>query len=325
MKSKAFKTFPGVLFLFFVFLSIQTILLSTDSANAQVKQISMGTATVGGILNNIGSALAQCVNKSLPEVNITAEFTEGSTENLRLIHQKKMELALITPQIGYQARKGIAMFKDKPIDFYAVARMLPNGNLWVVLEKSKIKSLAEMRGHNVAVGPASGGLGILARNQLEAFGIDYKKDIKPFFMGAGEMAEALKDGAVEAAYLTEELAQMVASTHRIRPLSWDRKALEDFLAKHPYFGAYTQPPGTFKGVDFPVLTVDNGIQLICAKDLGDELVYKLTRSIVEGLPCMASIYAPAKAMTPQWIATELGNPFHPGAIKYFQEKGLWKK
>lgn len=114
--------------------------------------------------------------------------------------------------------------------------MLPNGNVWVTLEKSSVKSIPEMKGHKVAVGPASGGLGILARMQLDAHGIDYKKDIQPFFMGAGEMAEAVKDGAVEAAYLTEELAQMVASTHKIRLLSWDKKNLDAYLAKHPYFG-----------------------------------------------------------------------------------------
>ena len=274
---------------------------------------------------NIGSAIAQCVNKALPEVNITAEFTEGSNENIRLIDQKKMELALITPQIGYNARKGLPPFKDKPIDLYAVVRLLPNGNVWVALEKSKVKTIPEMKGQKVAVGPASGGLGVIARTQLEAYGMDYKKDIQPFFMGAGEMAEAVKDGAVEVSFLTEELAKMVATTHKIRPLAWDKKVLTPFLEKHPYFGEYTYPPNTFKGVDYPVLTVDNGIQLICAKELSEELVYKLTKAIVENLECMANIYAPAKAITPQWAATELGNPVHPGAIKYFKEKGLWKK
>lgn len=325
MMSKAFKTFTAVSFVFLFFLSFQTIILPAQPAYGQVQQMSMGTATVGGILSNIGSALAQCVNKALPEVNITAEFTEGSTENLRLIDQKKMELALITPQIGYNARKAEGPFKGKAIDFYALARLLPNGNIWVVLEKSGVKSIPEMKGHNVAVGPASGGLGVIARTQLDAYGMDYRKDIKPFFMGAGEMAEALKDGAVEASFLTEELAQMVASTHKIRPLSWEKKTLDAFLARHPYYGEYTYPPNHFKGVNYRVLTADNGIQLICSKDLSEEMAYKLTKAIVENLGCMANIYAPAKAITPQWAATELGNPVHPGAIKYFTEKGLWKK
>ena len=78
----------------------------------------------------------------------------------------------------------------------------------------------------------------------------------------------------------------------------------------------------FKGIDYPVLTVDNGIQLICDKDLDDDLVYKLAKAAIESIGCMVKIYAPAKALTPAWMASELANPFHPGAIKYFKEKGL---
>jgi TRAP transporter TAXI family solute receptor len=324
MKNRERSIYLFVVGILMISLALQETLF-TGGACAEVRQLSKGTATVGGIFYNIGSPLAQCVNKALPEVNVTAEVTEGSTENLRLIDQKKMELAVISPQIGYLARNGQAMFKDHKIDIYAVVRLLPNANVWVTLEKSDIKTISDLKGHKVAVGPASGGLGVLARTQLEANGIDYKKDIKPFFMGAGDMAEALKDGSVDAAFLTEELAQMVATTHRIRVLSWNDKERNAFLAKNPYYGPYTTPPGTFKGVDYPVKTLDNGIQLICSPSLDEQLVYKLTKAIIENLDCIANIYAPAKAITPEWAASELGNPFDPGAIKYFKEKGLWKK
>jgi TRAP transporter TAXI family solute receptor len=306
-------------------LFLQSTILPSNNAYAEVKQLSMGTATVGGIFHNVGSPLAQCVNKALPEVNITAEFTQGSTENLRLIGQKKMQLAVITPAIGNAARKGIRMFKDKPVDFRVVVRLLPNANIWATLAKSKIKDFADFKGNKIAVGPASGGLGVIARTQLDANGINYKKDIKPLFLGAGDMAEALKDGAVEASFLTGELATMVASTHKIRLIPWDRKKLDEFLAAHPDYGEYTYPANYFKGVDYPVLTVDNGIQLICQTDMPDDLVYSLAKSVVENLACIAKIYAPAKAITPEWTALELANPFHPGAIKYFKEIGVWKK
>jgi TRAP transporter TAXI family solute receptor len=313
------------LFVIVFIVTFQTTVLLVPKAHAEVMQLSMGTATVGGIFYNIGAPVATCVNKALPEVNITAEITQGSTENLRLIDQKKIHLAVITPMIGYYAMHGTHMFKDKPTDFRAVVRLLPNANVWVTLAKSDIKSIPGVKGNKVGVGPASGGLGVIARAQLAANGINYKKDIKPYFLGAGAMAEALKDGTVEASFLTQELAVMVATTHKIRVLPWDRKSLDPFLAKNPFYGEYTTPANTFKGVDYPVLTVDNGIQLICVKDMDEGLVYKLTKAIVENLDCIANIYAPAKAITPEWTAIELGNPYHPGAIKYFKEIGVWKK
>jgi TRAP transporter TAXI family solute receptor len=295
------------------------------AARTEVLQLSMGTSTVGGIFNNIGSPVAQCVNRALPEVNITTEFTEGTVENLRLMGKKKMQLAVISPQIGYFARQGTNMFKGNPVDFRVISRLLPNTNVWVVLEKSDIKKFSDLKGRKVAVGPASGGLGTIAQTQLRFNDIDYKKDIKPYFLGAGEMAEALKDGTVEAAILTAELTHMVATTHKIRVLSWSEKDLDNMITKEPFFGRYLLPANFFKGVNYPVLTADNGIQLICNTDMDEGLVYKLTKAVVENLECIGKIYAPAKIITPQWAASELGNPFHPGAIKYFKEKGLWKK
>lgn len=304
-------------------LFLQVTILPSDKAYAEVKQLSMGTATVGGIFYNIGGPLAQCVNQALSqEVNITAEFTQGSTENLRLIGQKKIELAIITPMIGAYARKGIKMFKDKSVDFRVVVRLLPNANIWAVLKDSKISKISELKGHKVGVGPASGGLGVVARTQLTANGINFKKDIKPFFLGAGAMADALKDRTVDGTILTGELAKLVATTHPLKPLPWEKEVVTKFLKENPHFGEYTYPPDTFKGVDYPVLTVDNGIQLICDKDMDEALVYKLAKTIIENLGCLAKTYAPAKALTPEWAASELANPFHPGAIKYFKEKGL---
>ncbi len=311
----------------FIILTVVSLSLSFQgsAAHAAVTQLSMGTATVGGIFYNIGMPVAQCVNKALPEVNITAEITQGSTENIRLIGQKKIQLAVITPMIGTFARTGARMFKGKPVDLRAVVRLLPNANIWAVLEKSKVKSISELKGKKVGVGPASGGLGVVARSQLTANGIDYKKDIKPYFLGAGEMAEALKDGYVEGTILTAELAQMVTSTHKIRILPWDEKTVDAFLTKNPYYAKYTYPPNYFKGVDYSVLTVDNGVQLICQKDADEDFVYKVAKAIIENLNCVAKIYAPAKVITPEFAASELANPFHPGAIKYFKEKGIWKK
>jgi len=311
--------------LFILSLSFHGAILPASTAHAKVKELSMGTATIGGIFYNIGAPLATCINKAMPDVNITGEVTQGSTENLRLIDQKKMRLAVITPMIGYYARHGTHMFKKKAIDFRAVVRLLPNANVWVVLAKSEVESIPGVKGKKVGVGPASGGLGVIARSQLAANGINYKEDIKPYFLGAGAMAEAVKDGTVESSFLTQELAEMVAATHKIKALPWSRKVLDPFLTKNPYYGEYTHPPNTFKGVGYPVLTVDNGIQLICDKDMDQAFIYRLTKAIVENLGCIANIYAPAKAITPEWTAIELGNPFHPGAIKYFKEIGVWKK
>ena len=314
--------FVSIGMLVFTF-ALQGVMLPSQNALA-VEQLSLGTSSVGGLFYNIGNPLAQCINQNLPEVNVTAEFTEGSTENLRLIKQKKIDMAVISPMIGHFARNGLAMFKGKPVEFKVVIRLLPNGNVWTVLAKNKdIKTIYDIKGHKTGVG--TGGIGVMSRMQLAAHGIDVKKDVKPFFLQTGALADALKDGSVDVSFLTKELAIMTTATHDIRIIPWQEKDLTAYIDKNPYFGKYLYAANTFKGIDSEVLTVDNGIQLICDADLSEEMAYKLAKAISENLDCVAKIYAPAKVLNKEWIASKLGNPFHPGAIKYFKETGVWKE
>ncbi len=307
------------------FLAAQVSILPVGEAHAKAIQLNMGTASVGGTFANIGAALAQCVNQNLPEVNITAGITQGSMENLRLIAKKQMQLATITPQFGAWARKGVKRFKGEKINFGVLVRLIPNAAAYAVLAKSKVKTIRDLKGHKVGVGPSSGGLGATARTQLAAQGINYKKDITPFFLGAGAMVEALKDGTVESAMIVTKLIPMLVATHKIRILKWDEKDLQNFVKENPAYGVYTFPANRFKGVDYPFKSIDNGIQLISSEDMSDDLAYKLTKAVVENLDCLGKTYAPAKTMTPEWAAKELANPFHPSAIKYFKEIGVWKK
>ena len=161
--------------------------------------------------------------------------------------------------------------------------------------------------------------------QLAAHGINVKKDVKPFFLQTGALADALKDRSVDVSFLTKELATMVTATHKIRIISWDAKDQGTYIGKNPYFGKYSYPPNTFKGVDYEVTTIDNGIQLVCEAGMSDDMVYKLAKAISENLGCISKIYAPAKVLNKEWIASKLGNPFHPGAIKYYKEAGVWKE
>jgi hypothetical protein len=302
-----------------------SLLPGGSARSANVTQISMGTATVGGIFHEIGLPLATCVNTAWREVNITPEITEGSVENLRLMGQKKMLISVISPQIAYFARKGMANFKDNPVDVSVIVRLIPNTNIWVSLEGSGIKTFADLRGKKVGIGPASGGLGTYAQLQLAGNGIYYKKDIKPYFMSVGEMTDALKDKTIDAAILTVGAAHIAASTHKIMVIPWAEKEAKIYEDKYPYCARYVLPANTIKGVNYPVLTLDNGVQLICRTDENEGFVYKLTKTIIENLKCIWDAYAPAKEMTREFAASELGNPFHPGAIRYFKEVGLMKK
>jgi len=174
------------------------------------------------------------------------------------------------------------------------------------------------------VGIGTGGIGVVSRLQLAYHGINFKKDIKPFFPATGELATLLKDGKVDVSFLTDGLAKMVTATHEIKMISWQEADRKAYIDKNPYFGKFTYRPNHFKGVGYQVETVDNGIQLVTHADTPDDLVYKLAKTIIENLDCAGKIFAPAKALSPEWCASKLGNPFHPGSIRYFKDAGLMK-
>lgn len=296
-------------------------LIGVVSAQA-VTQLHMGTASVGGAFPSVGLALAQCLNKFLSEVNITAEITGGTIENLRLLDDRKIQLAIINPRIGYEALKGKPPWKKK-IEFAIVMRLSPLSNNFVVLSDSGIKSIADLRGKRVNVGPTGGGLVENSEAVLETYGLS-NKDIKPVFLGMGQGAEALKDRKVDATTTTIPIIQELQAATKIDILWMDENRIDAMIAKHPYFGKQRLPANTIKNVPHEMIVPDFGMQLAVRSDADSEFVYKLTKTLIENSKFLGEIYDPLKIITSEWAATILANPFHPGAIRYFKERKVWK-
>jgi hypothetical protein len=302
---------------------LMAILLLGWAGSAQaVTQLHMGTASVGGTFHSAGMAVAQCLNKFLPEVNVTAEITAGTIENLRLLDDRKIQLAVVTPQVAYQALRGEPPWKKK-LEFSILMRLIPNSNSFVALSGSGIKSVADLKGKRVNMGPAGGGLEPNAKAILEAHGLTYK-DLTPLFLGIGAGADALKDKKVEAAITTNPIIHELQATAKIDILFMEEKLIDAMIAKHPYYGKQRIAGKTFKDVPQDVIVPDFGMQLAVRSDADPEVIYKLTKTIVENSKCLGESYAPMKSITAEWAASKLANPFHPGAIKYFKEKKVWK-
>jgi hypothetical protein len=302
-------------------LTMVIVLMGAFSAQA-VTQLHMGTASVGGTFHSAGLAVAQCLNKFLPEVNVTAEITAGTIENLRLLDDRKIQLAVVTPQVAFQALKGDPPWKKK-IEFSILMRLIPNSNSYVVLSGSGIKSLSDLKGKRVNVGPAGGGLEPNAKAILEAYGLTYK-DLTPLFLGIGAGADALKDRKVDAAITTTPIIHELQATAKIDILFMEEKVLDAMIAKHPYYGKQRIPAHTFKEVSQDMIVPDFGMQLAVRNDTDPELIYRLTKTLMENVKSLGEAYGPMKMITPDWAATKLANPYHPGAIKYFKEKKVWK-
>ncbi|MEW6666005.1 MAG: TAXI family TRAP transporter solute-binding subunit [Thermodesulfobacteriota bacterium] len=306
----------------FVMVALLTwLVVSPLSVSMAAQELHLGTSTVGGIYYNLGVPISQVLNKYIPEIHVTPEITIGTVENLRLIGQQKMELGITLSFVAVQALKGVETFKEK-IPVRTIMHLSPLVNFFMALEGSGIKAHADLKGKRVNLGQP-GGLDRNSTNLLAAHGLTLK-DIKPSVQGVGAGVDALKDGKFDAVIVTVPLANQLLATHKATIIWPEPAALEKLIKATPGYGKWLMPAGNVKGVDQARWVPDFGCTLSCPEKMSPDLVYKVTKTLVEHLDELASMFAQYKFVTKEWAANNMGVPHHPGAARYYKEAGLVK-
>jgi uncharacterized protein len=313
----------GLLEKLFLMLGISLSSILFVSGSFAKTDISIGTGTVGGSFHAIGMAVAESINKNQDQYNMTAQVTAGTVENLRLLDKDRISLGVVSASVGYLAYWAKEPFEKKPIKYNAVMTLHPNPNFFVVLRSSGIKDIMELKGKRVHTGAAGGGSEVAAKIMLEGCGITYK-DFTPVFLGFGQAQEALLDGAVDAACLFTPITRKVNASQQIDILSLSHEQMDNIIKMSPCFSKYEFPPNYFKNIDYPVWALDYGVQLVCQENADPEMIYHLTKTLVDNASFLGTVYAPAKVIDEQWAAKDYGVPYHPGALKYYKELGVVK-
>jgi hypothetical protein len=162
---------------------------------------------------------------------------------------------------------------------------------------------------------------------MDIYGLK-KEDVNGQYLSYSESAEAFKDKHIDAFIATAGIpnsAIMDVSTQneiRILPIPADVSA--KLIQKYPFFAAVKVPANTYKGLTADVPTVAVNAVLIAGNQLKEDMVYNLTKTLFENLPDLASAHAKGKEVNLQYAVQGVSIPFHPGAVKYFKEKGLMK-
>lgn len=290
--------------------------------SAMPGKINMGTAGTGGTYYVVGAGMASVIQKQL-KIPVTAEVTAGAPENIVLMDSKEMTLGIISAEDADLCRKGQARYKKK-YDIVAVTALYPNVTQPVVLAKSDIKTINDFKGKRVAVGAIGGGVYTMNKVLLGTLGIDIEKDIKPYPISFSEAATALKDGTIDATFQTTgapaSFLLEVEASHPIRIISLSEQEINTLLKNQLYYSRIVIPAGTYRSVKQEVKTIGSWALLACPAGLSTELVYQVTKSIFDNLNEIHGAHAAAKFIKPENLkAVQI--PYHPGAIKYFEEKG----
>lgn len=300
------------------------VVLGAQAADVKLILATGGTA---GTYYPFGGAMAKIWNSKIPGMNVTAQTTGASAENIRLINKKEVELALVQSDILDFAYQGKETFKEKITSVSAIAVLYPEIIQVVVRGDSPIKSFADLKGMKIGVGAPGSGTEANFRQLLDVYGMK-KEDVKGQFLSFAESADQFKDKHIDAFIVTAGIpnsAIMDISTQRsIRLLSFPADVVGKLTQKYPFLSPAKVPANTYKGVAEDINTVAVNAVLVASKELKEDVVYNLTKALFENQAELASAHAKGKELSLQSAVKGVSIPFHPGAVKYYKEKGLMK-
>ena len=301
---------------------------SSESAPPKNRFLSIGTAPPGGAFFVVGGALAEVLNAHSGEANwqVTAEATKGTQENLRRLDSGELDFALANAAISYFAARGEGAW-DKEYPVRVVMTLAPNVALFIAPEKGDVASIEDLRGKRVVLGPAGAGFEYFLAPILEAHGLTYD-DLSPLNATQSGAVDLLADGSAAAAFLggavpTASITQ-ASSSQDITYVPFDGGAVESLLADYPFFGRAKIPAGTYRGLeeDYSGMNVGS-MHLVTSAAVDEELVYQVTKAIYENRAEVVEKHPAGKAINPKVVVRDTGTEFHPGAIRFYREIGIW--
>lgn len=298
---------------------------------AQPDSLQVGGASIGGAFYVVAGGVAKLLEEKL-RIPVTAAVTEGSLENIRLLDRKQVDMAVIAANNAYPAYHGVLGFDKKHAFLRAVVGFYPNAFAFMSMPRSPYKSFASLKGQRVGVGTGKT-WDVFLKPLFRAHGMEYGKDFRPVYAGLGDLFTQLGDGAIVAAPGVVSGgspipgALRLASEKGAQYFGPEPEAAKKAIKELPFMTAIRitkDTPSFGRDID----TVDiGGPSLYVRADTADDLVYRITKLLHEGWGQLAKDirYFKFAQSHPERLTTDSGVPYHPGAIRYWKEAGLWKR
>ncbi|MEJ5357442.1 MAG: TAXI family TRAP transporter solute-binding subunit [Desulfobacterales bacterium] len=302
-------------------------LVGAVAAVQAAEKLVLATGGTAGTYYPFGGAMAKIWSAKIKDMSVTAQTSGASAENVRLINKKEVELALVqsdTLDFAFNAKEA---FKEPLKGMSAIAVLYPEIIQVVVRADSPIKSFADLKGKKVGVGAPGSGTEANFRQLMDIYGLK-KEDVNPQYLSFAESADAFKDKHIDAFIVTAGIPNAgimdVSTQHAIRILDIKGPEAEKLIAKYPFLAPAKVPAGTYKGQEAEVNTVAVNAVLIAGNHLKEDVVYNLTKALFENQSELAQAHAKGKELDLKRAVKGVSIPFHPGAVKYYKEKGAMK-
>ena len=295
------------------------------SAPAAGKELTFTTGGSSGTYYAYGTLLAGQTSKG-GSVNVTAVEGKGSKGNIVLMDMGDAQLGFVQSDVMSYAYDGTNTFaEDGKIDSFSTVAALYTEQVQIVTCDPSIKTVADLKGKNVSIGEGGSGVYYNAVDVLGVYGLDVEKDINAKYLGFGDSADALKDGKIDAAFVTAGIpttAVTELSTSKDTYLvSLDQEHADALVAAPPYYTVTTIDKDVYKMAE-DATTVSVGAVVIARDDVAEDDVYNFLTEIFNGKDELAANHPKGKDLDLDFAASMSSVPYHKGAAKFFSEKGL---
>jgi TRAP transporter TAXI family solute receptor len=287
-------------------------------------ELTFATGGESGTYYAFGTVLAQHVSDKT-DTQVTAIVGNGSQANIEDLDAGSVQLAFSQSDVMSYAYQGTNLFEETgAVGSFSVLAALYLEQVQIVTMNPDIKSVADLKGKNVSIGASGSGVYFNALDVLGAYGLT-EEDINAQYLNFADSADNLKDGKIDAAFIVAG-APTTAITDlstggQVYLVSLDDEHAEKLIAKSPYYAKYVITKDVY-GTPEDVTTVAVGAVVIARDDVSEDDAYNFVSSIFENIPEVEAAHAKGSELSLEFATSVADVPYHPGAAKYFEEKGI---
>ena len=300
-----------------------------SAAEVPKYDIRLGTSPVGGTWAVLGNAMLEDVLKASPNL-AGSSVPMGGAANVMGVHQGKLNIAFSFSDTMGDAWEGKEDFKDvgKIQKVRILASLFPEPTQFVVYADSGITSIPQLKGKKITPGPRGSAIEIVTRRIFEAYGIT-TKDVQWRPLGFADAAEQMLDRHIDAICYGAMVFPAppivnVSSQRQVRLLPLTDEVIDKMVKNYKGIEPFTLAAGSYKGVDYPVKGIISNVILVVREDMPEEVAYVITRKIAENFDRYVAVTKAMAMGKVNEMGKDVGFPYHPGAVRYYKEKG-WVK
>jgi TRAP transporter TAXI family solute receptor len=296
---------------------------------AFAENISIATGGTGGVYYPIGGGIAAVLSKKVPGMEATAEVTGGSVDNLKLIDGDASYIGLTMSDAAQDAYRGEDKFKGRKVPLRTLMILYPNRMHVVSVEGKGINTMTDLKGKRISTGAPGSATEVMAFRMLEAAGIDKDKDVKRERLSVAESVNAIKDNKIDAFFwvggLPTAAVTDLANTPGTTIKMIDNADLVPAMNKK-YGNLYVQDTiakSVYRGMDKDNRQATVMNILVANEKMSDQTAYDIVKTIFTSRDELIAVHkdtADFKLENQKTAATPI--PFHPGAVKYYKERGV---